>query len=309
MSLFHFIRPAWLLALLPVLVFFILVWRQMPVMQSWQAICDDHLLKHLLLAKGQSKRHSAIIVLFAISLLMIIALAGPTWTRLPVPTYKQIQPKVIILDMSDAMLDQDLTPDRLSRAKFKLHDLFTRKNTGQYGLLVYSGEPFVVSPITDDGDTIDTLLSSLTQDIMPVQGQRLDTALKEAVQLFTQAGFSQGEVLILTPEAPSTRAISEVKNLASTGIHTSIIPIRKASQLDPAFQALATAGNGLLLPFSDTSSDIDQWLMHQYKNQAFTTNLQENIPEWRDEGRRFLIPALFLMLLLFRRDWLQRISS
>lgn len=305
MTEFHFMRPLCLLCLLPLAALIWYLFRQNSLVTPWSKVCDAHLLPHLIQTKSYSRRTFALLLLFVSLLLMIIALAGPTWSRFPVPTYQQMQPRVLVLDMSESMLEQDLKPDRLSRAKFKLHDLFQHKDVGQFGLLVYTSEPFVVSPLTEDGQTIDALLSSLTTDIMPVDGQQLSSALEQASQLITQAGFQKGEILVLTASTPSREAIDEAQTLSRLGIHTSVMPIIKAdTPLNPLFQELAKAGQGEVIAFSDTSSDLDQWLSTTKGGEQYTANLQNDIPVWRDQGRWFLIPALVLLLPAFRRGWL-----
>ncbi|MBA2651553.1 MAG: VWA domain-containing protein [Tatlockia sp.] len=308
MTDFHFIRPWWLFSILPVLWLFWSLWRQSPRLEAWAAVCDGHLLEHLMQEKGQGRRHFALICLLLSLLSMCIALTGPTWSRLPVPTYKQIQPKVIVLDLSDAMLANDLKPDRLTRAKFKLHDLFKRR-IGQFGLIAYTGEPFVVAPLTDDAQTIDALLSSLSPEIMPVEGQQLETALKEAAQLIANAGFKQGQILVLTGETPTLAAIATAKSLAEKKVYTSIMPVLANKTVNSLFQDLATAGQGELIPFSDTSADLDQWLNSSNNKESFSLSEDNDIPLWRDQGRWFLIPALLLLLPVFRRGWLQRITT
>lgn len=131
---------------------------------------------------------------------MILSIAGPAWYKLPVATYKPIQPRVVVLDMSENMMANDLTPSRLSRAKFKLHDLFAHKEVGQFGLVVLLAN-LLSSPLTDDGQTISSLLASLTPDIMPVTGQNLDSALNEASALIKQAGYNQGQILVMTADS------------------------------------------------------------------------------------------------------------
>lgn len=305
MTEFHFIRPLWLLMLIPLVLLGWRLLRQGSVSTAWNKVCDAHLLPYLIQTKGYSRRTLSTLILFASVALMIIGLAGPTWSRLPVPTYQQIQPRVVVLDMSDAMLVNDLRPDRLSRAKFKLHDLFQHKDAGQFGLVVYTGEPFVVSPLTDDGQTIDALLSSLTPDIMPVEGQQLSSAIDQARQLIIQAGFQYGHILVLTASSPSRNDIAAAKSLSQTGVYTSIMPITKTdTPLNPLFQEFAKAGQGDVIPFSDTSTDLEQWLAASKSNQQYTANLQNDIPIWRDQGRWFLIPALIFLLPAFRRGWL-----
>ena len=99
MADFHLLRPLWLLAIVPLVL---LAWRlfhQTPVMHAWNNVCDTHLLPWLMQVKGRTQRTRPLLLLLTSSLLMIISLTGPTWSRLPVPTYQQIQPRVLVLDM------------------------------------------------------------------------------------------------------------------------------------------------------------------------------------------------------------------
>lgn len=305
---FHFLRPWWLLCILPLIGLAVILWRQTPKLHAWGEICDSHLLDHLLQRKGQSKRVVSLSFLFLSVLFMILSISGPTWYKLPVATYKQILPRVIVLDMSEHMLETDLSPNRLGRAKFKLHDLLSRKDIGQFGMVVYTGEPFVVSPLTDDGQTISSLLSVLTPDVMPVAGQKLESALKEASQLIKQAGYKQGELLVLTADSPSSASIEMAKQLAKSGIDTSIMPIRTEKDLNPLFQQFANAGDGQLLMYKSDSSDLQLWLNESRKKEKYSLSTQDDVPLWRDEGRWFLIPALLLLLPIFQRGWLQRVA-
>jgi Ca-activated chloride channel family protein len=210
--------------------------------------------------------------------------------------------------MSDNMLSGDLSPNRLSRAKFKLRDLLAHKDVGQFGLIAYTSEPFVVSPLTDDGQTISALLSNLTPDVMPVEGYNLDSALKEASKLIKEAGYQQGQILVLTAEVPSKDAIEKANQLSKLGIFSSIMPIRADSNLNPLFGQFASAGNGQFLKYTADDSDLQQWLAATKGNEQFTLNEEDDIPLWRDEGRWFLIPALLLLLPIFQRGWLQRVK-
>lgn len=308
MTDFHFLRPLWLLAIVPLLGLIVVLWRQNPRLHAWGEVCDSHLLDHLLQRKGQGKRLFSLSLLFLSILMMIFSIAGPTWFKLPVAIYKPIQPRVLVLDMSDNMMNTDLSPNRLSRAKFKLHDLLTSKGAGQFGMVVYTGEPFVVSPLTDDGQTISSLLSTLTPDIMPVSGQNLESALNEAAQLIKQAGYDHGQILVLTSDSPSLDAIEAAKKLAATGIFSSIMPVKAEKNLNPLFQKFAGAGQGELLEYATDSSDLAQWLEITNRNQKFALSRDDDIPLWRDEGRWFLIPALLFLLPVFQRGWLQRMS-
>jgi Ca-activated chloride channel family protein len=303
---FHLLRPWWLLSLLPLLIIVGMLWCKRLKAESWAAICDKHLLEPLLLSREGGRRPRALFFLFLSGFFMVIALSGPSWTQLPIPTYKQIQPRVIILDMSEAMLVRDLSPDRLTRAKFKLHDLFQRRVSGQFALVVYTGEPFVVAPLTDDAKTIDSLLSALTPDIMPVEGQQLDAALKQAAQLITKAGFNYGQLLVLTAETPSNAALKVAENLASKHIFTSVMPVKADSALNFLFQKLAQVGGGQLLNLHD-NAELEKWLDLGISRDQYYRSQLNDIPLWQDEGRWFILPALLFLFPVFRRRWLQRI--
>jgi len=305
---FHFLRPWWFLALIPLMGIALISWRQKPKLHAWGDVCDSHLLKHLLSTKEQGRRMSSLIFLYLSAFFMILSLSGPTWYKLPVATYKPIQPRVLVLDMSEHMQEKDLSPDRLSRAKFKLHDLFSRKGIGQFGLVVFTGEPFVVSPLTDDGQTISALLSTLTPDIMPVGGHKLALALTEASQLIKQAGYAQGQILVLTADTPSSNAISKAKKLAQEGIYSSILPVRADKDLNPLFQRFASAGSGYLLKYSSNSKELQQWLDQSNNEKQLMLSQQDDVPLWRDEGRWLLLGALFFLLPVFQRGWLQRVA-
>ncbi|MCW8409197.1 VWA domain-containing protein [Legionella sp. PATHC035] len=303
---FHFLRPWWLLMILPLLGLIFVLWRQKPKLHAWSEVCDSHLLSHLLQRKSQGRRMSSMLCLFLSILFMILSIAGPVWYKLPVATYKPIQPRVLVLDMSENMMANDLTPNRLSRAKFKLHDLFAHKEVGQFGLVAFTSEPFVVSPLTDDGQTISSLLSSLTPDIMPVTGQNLESALNEASKLIKQAGYNQGQILVLTADTPSDEAIALAKKLAESGIYSSIMPVKADKNLNPLFGRFADAGGGQMVQYTPDSRDLEQWL-NSSNNNEYVLSQDDDIPLWRDEGRWFLIPALLLLLPVFRRGWIQRI--
>ena len=108
------------------------------------------------------------------ALLAIVALAGPTWQRLPSPVFRNESALVIALDLSRSMDAEDIKPSRLIRARYKIADILKQRKDGQTALLVYAGDAFTVTPLTDDTETIDSQLSALTTDIMPSEGSNTE---------------------------------------------------------------------------------------------------------------------------------------
>ncbi|MDE4978450.1 VWA domain-containing protein, partial [Francisella tularensis subsp. holarctica] len=77
-------------------------------------------------------------------------------------------------------------------AKYKIFDILRRIKEGQVGMIVFSSEPFVVSTLTSDANTIENLVTVINSDIVPVQVHNIYKALKKSAQLIEQAGVQQG---------------------------------------------------------------------------------------------------------------------
>lgn len=307
MSHFHFLRPWWLLALLPLLGFLLKLIKTKRS-SAWDGVCDAHLLPKILQQESGGSRQLVLWFLGAAGVWMCLSLAGPSWHRLPVPSYHSILPRVLVLSMSEAMLERDLSPNRLTRAKFVLHDLLRRGSPGQLGLVVFTEQPFVVSPLTEDGNTIDALLEFLSPQIMPLGGDQLAPALAQAAELINSAGFPNGQILVLTASSPDASALNEAARLQAKGIDTSVMPMVNDASRNPLFLPLVEAGHGRLLTLEDSPANLEQWLSRGNTAQTLARNTLEDIPEWRDEGPWFLIPALLFFLPVFWRGWLQRIA-
>ncbi|MDH3997640.1 MAG: VWA domain-containing protein, partial [Desulfuromonadales bacterium] len=168
MSEFHFLRPDWFWLLAPALLLLLLLWRRQLRSRSWQSVCDPQLLPHLLIGRSQRRSNWPLHMLLLALLLATTALAGPVWERQQVPLFRQDSALVLLLDLSLSMHAGDLKPDRLTRAKMKLHDILQQRREGQSALVVFAGDAFTVTPLTDDANTIIALLDSLEPGLMPV---------------------------------------------------------------------------------------------------------------------------------------------
>lgn len=305
----QFLRPWWFLLCIPLIIFGVNLFKKRIKNSTWLQSCDPKLLPYLLVRHEKKRYFLPFFLLMASGFSMILALTGPAWQKINVPTYQQIQPRIILLDMSDNMFENDLSPNRLSRAKFKLHDIFYHKNQGQFALIAYTSEPFVVSPLTDDSQTIESLVPSLTQDTMPVGGNNLSKALIAAEELFTANGSTFGDILILTATIPDKGALKIASQLVQKGIKTSILPIVADKNANLFFSAFAKAGNGALLDYSLNADDINQWLNATKIKKSFKRNDFKNIPLMRDEGRYFVLLAIIFLLPFFRRGYFARING
>lgn len=300
MSTFHFLRPWWLLGIIPIIGYLWRCTKSRLTSSSWEKVCDKALLPTLLQHNSHVSNLLPALLLALSALFTCVSLSGPTWKQLPTPSYHIIEPKVIILDLSQAMLSHDLMPDKLALAKFKLQDLLQQAQQGQYGLVVFTGQPFTASPLTEDSETILALLPALNPDIMPVDGTNLSMALQEGANLIKQAGFAQGKLLVMIASAPDKAAQAKAATLAQQGIKTSVMPLIKPQQDKTAFKTLAQAGRGQLLTVSVSPEKLQQWAASSLNQQVMQAT-QQTITQWRDEGRWFLWPALLFLLPAFRR--------
>ncbi|KAG1658111.1 hypothetical protein GQR58_023145 [Nymphon striatum] len=161
--------------------------------KAWDKIIDPNLLPILLQGKNSGSAKFAKSLLALGWLITVIALADPVWEKIPRPIFQTNAARILVLDLSNSMLVDDLKPNRLARAKFKVEDILSLDEEGQTGLVLFAGDAFTASPLTRDTETIRSLLKILTPQLMPAQGSRADLGLLKAHELFKQAGIKNGQ--------------------------------------------------------------------------------------------------------------------
>lgn len=216
---FHFLRPEWFWALLPALALYVGLKLTAKMQSGWQSVIPSHLYQHMIVGKLQKQQRPPLWLLAMGWLMATIALAGPTWERLPQPVYQLKLGHVIVMDMSLSMRATDVTPDRLTRAKYKAIDLVNQIGEGEMGLVAYAGDAFVVSPLTQDAANITTLLPSLSPEIMPVPGSDPLLGIQTAAELLTNAGYSKGMIYWIT-DGINSRQQQELQEYVSASPYT-----------------------------------------------------------------------------------------
>ncbi len=325
----HFLRPGWFLALVPLaLLLWRLARRSGQAVAVWREQVDEHLLPHLLV--GADPRRRWPLLLLAIGwLLAVTALAGPVWQQWPEPAYRSSTQRVILLDLSESMLQPDLAPSRLVRARLEVLDLLRVGADGQTALIAFGAEPFLVAPLTSDGETIVAQVPSLEPNLLPISGpKRTDLALAEAADLLQRAGARSGEVILVTDGiAQPASAFAEAADLARAGHRLSLLwvtagngrsaaspgrepavpehaPSRTSTDLD-SLRRLVTLGGGRLVVLTADEADTRALLG---TSRAARTPADDDanrvLDQWREEGPWLLLLLLPLAALAFRRGWL-----
>ncbi|SPA44044.1 vWA domain-containing protein [Cupriavidus taiwanensis] len=175
---FHFLRPWWLLGLLPAAL---LVWaarRRGDVRRRWREAIAPHLLDALML--GQRRRLALRPVHLTALLLALgtVALAGPSWRQERPPFLDDKAPLAIAVNLSTSMDAVDVTPTRLERAKLKIKALLARRDGGRTAIYAYAGSTHLVLPLTDDASLLQTFADALQTRIMPAPGRDMAQALR-----------------------------------------------------------------------------------------------------------------------------------
>lgn len=273
------LRPAWLIGFLPLLLMVLFWLRQRKDRSNWDALVDPELQRYVIEQSPPSKRRAPVLLFLAWAFSLIL-LAGPVWEQQEVPVFQAEQAEVILFDLSRSMRADDVAPDRLTRARFKLTDLLQRSDGRQTGLVAFAERPYVISPLTEDASTVAAFVPSLDPDIIPVQGSRLDLAIFKAVELLDQAGVEQGHILAISDAVVTDRDLLAAKEAKSLGHRLSVLaigtaagsPLRDESgqflqqkngaivvpRLDMSgMRNLAAAGAGVAAKMTSNSNDLD----------------------------------------------------
>ena len=332
MAEFHFLRPLWLVA---APLGLLLLWRLFAaarVKGSWRRVVDGALQPFVLALPEQLVERRAPVIIASLAwLAAIVALAGPTWERLPVPAFRSDEALVVALDLSRSMDATDIEPSRLARAKLKLLSLLERRTGGQTGLVVFSAHAFTVTPLTTDTRTIGSLIGALFTNIMPSRGSYPEAGLEKAAALLRQTGLSEGEILLITDAEVSPRALAVSRELRREGyvVHVLAVGTEEGAPIpDPeggfvtdaagqvavpqldlaALRQLADAGRGRFARLAADDSDLEYLFPDvpaagQVSDSVSDDGNEYEADVWRDQGVWLALALLPILALGFRRGW------
>jgi len=320
MNTLHFLRPEWLwlLACVPPLAW----WRARRASRgsAWRDHVDPHLLARLLDEGRGMHRSLAAWLLLPVLSLAIVAMAGPSWSRVEQPLWQARAPLVVAMDLSGAMQAGDLQPSRLARARAKLDTLLQQRRGGEIGLLVFDQDAYVVAPLTDDAANVALFVDALAPDIMP-QALEADepshaaTAIGHAAALLRQAGYGHGDILLMSDHADA-EAVAAAARAAAAGYRVSTLGLGtdagaawrdargriRPARLDAAsLQALARAGGGRYARLDADASDLAALHLLEPGTADAPGGGGSHTLAWQDQGYWLLLPLLLIAAFAFRR--------
>lgn len=229
---------------------------------------------------------------------------------------------MIALDVSNSMLAEDYTPNRLERAKLAISRLVDKMKEDRIGLIVFAGQAFVQLPVTTDYVSAKIFLNNITTGSVPVQGTALADAINTSVKSFSQESKNSRAIILITDgenhEDNPVEAASTAKGLGiqvyTLGIGSSEgkpIPLpggdflkdkdgnMVVTKLDEKTLAeVAKAGDGIFVKAGNSDFGLDALVekIHNLDKQSYKSVVFEDFDE---QYMYFFAIALFFLIIDF----------
>ena len=188
---------------------------------------------------------------------------------------------MVVLDVSNSMLAQDYSPNRLERAKLDISRMVDKLRDDRIGLIVFAGNSFVQLPITTDYVSAKMFLSSISTESVPIQGTAMGEAISTALRSFSaQSDKSRAIIVITDGENHEDDPVAAARQAAELGVRVftigvgspqgTMIPMGDGQYLedrdgnpvvtrldDKVLQEVADAGKGLYVHAGNREFGLD----------------------------------------------------
>ncbi len=231
---------------------------------------------------------------------------------------------MICLDVSNSMLAEDLSPNRLERSKRAIYQLIEKLHNDRLGIIVFAGQAYVQLPITTDYSSAKLFLETIGTDIVPTQGTSIGSAINLAMESFDfENGTSKSIIVITDGENHEDDAMNAAIEASDKGVIVNTIgmgsekggpiPVYKnGAQVDfrkdnagntvvtklneKMLKEIATAGNGSYVRASNAKGGLDK-IMSEIDKMEKKEFGSKSFKDYEDRFQIFLIIALFLIVL------------
>lgn len=320
--MFRFENPEYLylLLLLPILVAAHYVWTYRK-RRNLKRYGDPQLLKPLMRDVSVLRREIKFWFFLLALLFLILAIARPQYgTRVETRQRSGIE-AIIAMDVSNSMLAEDVTPNRLEKAKMMVSSLVDNMTDDKIGLIVYAGQAYVQLPITSDYVSAKMFLETISPSMIEVQGTDIAAAINLAAKSFTpQDGVSRAIFIITDGEDNEGGAVEAARAAAENGIHVYVlgignpagapIPIPGTGQYiideggntvmsrlsEDMCLEIAKAGQGNYI-YVDNSSSAQKKLEKYVENLGRMDMESTVFSEHDEQFQSFILVALLLLLI------------
>jgi len=323
---FHFLRPEYLWYGIPLAIILLLGVIAYSEKNTWK----KHIAKHLrpyVIQKGTSWKsrliHLSLFLLFGLAFLGFL---GPTWKEVKEPSKKLESQLVIALDLSQSMLATDVSPTRLERAKFKIHDFLEANPRAETALKVFAASTHTVVPFTTDYKIILDNLDGLKPSMMPKRGTGFNNLFTHLDSLFV-GNKAEGKILLITDDLDDIDVQKVSEFMQQNNVVLSVYPLstisgsyvpsfynQKAplkvngeiitSRLNQAnLDNLNAINNVQVLKISLDNSDVKLLAEDISAHLIFEEKPESEDENWQDNGYWLVLPIIILFAFSFRKGW------
>lgn len=174
--------------------------------RSLKAIFSKEVMKEIYIKKsGFSKRLRAYILIFSL-IFGIISLARPVINNGEIKIKQSYINAVIALDISNSMRVDDLFPNRFEFAKNKIYSFLDNAMDKRLGVVGFSNEAFMISPLTSDFSSLKYLISNLNFSNLNLQGTDIYSLLRSVDTLFKD---EKNKILVLFSDGGDNEEFSK----------------------------------------------------------------------------------------------------
>ena len=228
MLMFADYKYLYLLILVPVFLMGYGIMRYMRARRV-KTFGDPALVEALMPSRSRSKGWVKAVLFSLAFAFFAIGLARPrTGAKLAERNTKGAE-IIVALDVSNSMLAQDYSPNRLERAKLSIARLTERLQEDRIGLVIFAGTSFVQLPVTTDYVSAKMFLNSIDTGSIPVQGTAIGDAIRLSIKSFSaQSEKSRVIVVISDGENHEDDAVGAAKQAAELGIKVYTIGVGSA---------------------------------------------------------------------------------
>jgi len=308
---FHFLRPLWLLLLVPAAYLMWSVYQRSDSLRAWRQVIAPHLLDHLLLREGGKEGRWRPVYMLGIGWLIgILALAGPSWQMQPSPFSEDQAAMFVVIKVTPEMLAQDIQPSRLQRSILKIHDLLDLKKDVRTGLIAYAGSAHLVMPLTSDAGIINNFAAALEPAVMPMEGDEPAEAIALANQRLKNAAVP-GSIVLITDAIDTSQltALEKIRELGGAEVH--ILAMAAGPEVIPppgsppapaldinSLRKAADAMGGSVNTVTADKGDVEN-LSAKVERSISSAPANEG-QQWQDAGYYLLWLLSLTMLFFFR---------
>lgn len=187
---------------------------------------DKELIKQLMPDTSTAKPVVKLILITIAFLFLVTGILNPQIGSKPIEVKREGADIMICLDVSNSMKAEDISPNRLERAKQALEKLVDKLEGDRIGIIVFAGNAYVQLPITVDYAAAKLFLQNIDCDIVPTQGTVISSAIELAIESFGKdEGKNRAIIIITDGEGHEDDAITAAELAAEKNIYVHAIGV------------------------------------------------------------------------------------